>query len=144
MSAVMTEPASPTEGTRKCVIEEVLAASFIELIEMAPANPYVRALILAQIGRMPASDCTAFEQIKEWIETTCEKKKVPPSRVRNSGGDGISITVDFSETESGNVTGQLKTGQGPGTSKPDTLRCGFHNRFVFSFKGFCLDGPAAS
>ena len=99
MSAVMTEPPPPIEG-RKCRIEEVLAGSFIELIEMAPANPCVRALILAKTGKMPAAECITYEQIKEWVETTCEKKKVPPSRSRN-GEDGISIEVDFSETEYG-------------------------------------------
>ncbi len=71
MSAVMEAPVPPIAG-RKCQIEEVLAASFIELIEMAPANPYVRALILAQTGRMPGAECVTFEQVKEWIETTCD------------------------------------------------------------------------
>jgi hypothetical protein len=100
MSAAMIEPAPSIEGARKSQIGEVLAGSFIDLIEMAPANPYVRALILNQTGRMPPSDYLTFAQIKDWVETTCEKKRVPPSRSRN-GGEGISIEVDFSETEYG-------------------------------------------
>ncbi len=51
---------------------------------------------------MPGQDCETFEQIKEWVELNCEKRK-PTSqpRVAGSAEEGISINVEFSETEYG-------------------------------------------
>lgn len=89
----------PIAEQRKCKIEEVLSGSFIELIGLAPKNPYVRAIILAETGRMPAPECETPEQIKDWVERTCEKKRRLPNQQRN--GTAFSITVDFSETEYG-------------------------------------------
>ena len=100
MSAVIAPPDLPVGPERKCKIEEVLSGSFIELIGLAPKNPYVRAIILAETGKMPAPEHETLEQIKDWIETTCEKKPALLNR-RRSGGTAISITVDFSETEYG-------------------------------------------
>ena len=97
MSAVAE---SPVTTERKCKIEEVLSGSFIELIGLAPRNPYVRAIILAETGRMPAPECETPEQIKDWVERTCEKKRRLP-KPSNGNGTAFSITVDFSETEYG-------------------------------------------
>jgi hypothetical protein len=98
MSAVAELPVAPE---RKCRIEEVLSGSFIELIGLAPKNPYVRAIILAETGKMPAPECETPEQIKEWVEVTCDKKAVPPKRNQSGSDTAFSITVDFSETEYG-------------------------------------------
>ena len=102
MNAVMIEVGVPvvTVG-RRCGIEEVFANPFIELLALAPKNPIVRGLILAQTGRMPAPDCGTFEQIREWVETTCDKKMRPFNGTRAATDDGITIKVDFSETENG-------------------------------------------
>ena len=100
MSAVMTESV-PVNG-RRCGIEEVFAHPFIELLGLAPRNPVVRSLILAQTGKMPGPERATFEQIKEWVETTCEKKARPPNQVAvRTPEAGITVTVEFSETEHG-------------------------------------------
>lgn len=88
--------------TLKCKIEEVFDQCFIELLRMVPRNPYVRALILKITGKMPGQECETFDQIKEWVEMNCEKRKTTSQRrVAGSAEDGISINVDFSETEYG-------------------------------------------
>ena len=89
--------------TRKCVFEEVFDANFIELIEMAPRNPHVRALILKLTGKLPPPECRTFEQLKGWVELNCEKRArtSPPQTGGHSREGGIVINVDFSETESG-------------------------------------------
>jgi hypothetical protein len=103
MSEVMTLPAPAIPVERKCRIEEVFDQSFIELLALVPRNPYVRALILKLTGKIPGPECETFEQIKEWVETTCKKKARPsPNRASRRAADGgISINVEFSETEYG-------------------------------------------
>ena len=103
MSEAMTLPNPVIPVERKCRIEEVFDQGFIELLRLVPRNPYIRALILKLTKKMPGPECETFEQVKEWVETNCEKKTRPaPSRAtRNAGGDGISINVEFSETEYG-------------------------------------------
>ena len=88
----------------RCKIEEVFASPFIELIGLAPKNPVVRGLILAQTRRLPGSDCETFEQIKQWVETTCDRPVRPLNATRVPAPDGISITVEFSETEHGRAS----------------------------------------
>ena len=89
-----------TEMTqRRCGIDEVFASPFIELITLAPRNAVVRGLILAQTGKMPGDERMTFEEIKEWVETTCDKPSRPPKR--GSAREAITITVEFSETERG-------------------------------------------
>ena len=100
MNAVMTEPGVPAV-TNRCKIDEVFASPFIELIGLAPRNPVVRGLILSQTGRLPGPDRVTFEQIKEWVETTCDKKLRPPNAPRSQAGDGFTVKVEFSETEHG-------------------------------------------
>ena len=70
---------------------------------MVPQNPYVRALILKLTGKMPGPECETFEQIKVWVEANCEKKvrSLPSRNARPSLVGGISISVEFSETEYG-------------------------------------------
>jgi len=99
MNAVMAEPAVVVE--RRCGIEEVFASPFIELIALAPRNPVVRGLILAQTRKLPGPECETFEQIKHWVETTCEKRARPLNAPHARSGNGITIKVEFSETENG-------------------------------------------
>jgi len=103
MSEVMTLPNPVLPAGRKCQIEDVFDPGFIELLRLAPRNPHVRALILKLTGKMPGQECGTFEQIKEWVDTTCQKKARPlPNRSSRGGAqDGISIDVEFSETEYG-------------------------------------------
>ena len=98
MSSVIAE--APVVINR-CKIDEVFASPFIELIGLAPRNPVVRGLILSQTGRLPEPERVTFEQIKEWVETTCQKKIRPPNAPRSQSGDGFAIKVEFSETEHG-------------------------------------------
>ena len=102
MTAVLTESV-PVAGERKCKMDEVLAGPFIELIGLAPRNPLVRGLILAQTGKMPEPERITFEQIKEWVETTCDPRagggyQTKAARLTETG---IVIKVEFSETEYG-------------------------------------------
>lgn len=103
MSEVMTVPEPVVPVTRKCVFEEVFDANFIELIALAPCNPHVRALILKLTGKLPPTECATFAQLKDWVETNCEKRARPLSTqtTNRSREGGIVINVDFSETEYG-------------------------------------------
>lgn len=100
MSEVMT---APTPVERKCRIEDVFDGNFIELIRLVPRNPFVRALILKLAGKIPGPERETFEQVKDWVETNCDKRARPASvrRGRNNPDDGIAISVEFSETEYG-------------------------------------------
>jgi hypothetical protein len=98
MNGVIAEPVA---AINRCKIDEVFASPFIELIGLAPRNPVVRGLILSQTGRLPEPERVTFEQIKEWVETTCQKKIRPPNAPRSQAGDGFAVKVDFSETEHG-------------------------------------------
>src|ERR1017187_6398414 len=98
MTAVMTESIP-----RRCGIDEVFASPFIELIALAPRNPLVRGLILAQTGRMPEPERATFEQIKDWVETTCDPRAGGghQSKAARLTETGIVIKVEFGETEHG-------------------------------------------
>lgn len=103
MSEVMTAPTPVVPVERKCKFEEVFDANFLELIRLVPRNSQVRALILKLAGRLPEPECETFEQLKDWVETHCEPRARP---LLNRSGrrvpeEGISITVEFSETEYG-------------------------------------------
>jgi len=98
MNAVITE--TPVV-TNRCKMDEVFTSPFIELIGLAPRNPVVRGLILSQTGRLPEPERVTFDQIKEWVETTCDKKIRPINARRSQAGDGFVVKVDFSETEHG-------------------------------------------
>ena len=103
MSEVLTAPDPVVPVARKCVFEEVFDANFIELIALAPRNPHVRALILKLTGKLPPPECATFAQLKDWVETNCEKKARPPAseQARHSREGGIVINVSFSDTEYG-------------------------------------------
>ena len=100
-ATTLPNPVIPAE--RKCRIEEVFDANFIELLRLVPRNSFVRALILKFTGRLPGLECGTFEQLKDWVELNCDKRARPLSgranRQREEGG--IRISVEFSETELG-------------------------------------------
>ena len=101
MSATMTL-SNPVIPERSCQIEDVFDENFIELIELVPRNPHVRALILKLTRKMPGPECQTFEQLKEWVETNCEKRaRTPQGRSTRAAENGIAISVEFSETEYG-------------------------------------------
>ena len=86
---------------RKCSIEEVFEASFIELLKLVPANPYVRALILKFSGKLPPVEVETFESLKGWVECNCTKRVKKSITGTNLDGGGILVNVDFSEREYG-------------------------------------------
>ena len=98
MSDTLTLP-PPVE--RKCTIAEVFDAGFIELLELVPANPHVRALVLKFTGKLPPPECDRFEPLKDWVEFNCVKRIRKTAAARTSRDDGIRIAVDFSEQEYG-------------------------------------------
>jgi hypothetical protein len=106
MSEVLSQP------ELKCRIEEVFDRSFIDLIALAPRNPHVRALILKLAGRMPGPECETFEQVKHWVETTCQRKARPAGGCRPATDVGLTITVGFAEMEYGSARYSVRrTGQ---------------------------------
>ena len=98
MSETLTLPAPPE---RKCAIDQVFDASFIELLELVPTNPFVRAWVLKFTGKLPPEDCVTFEQLKDWVELNCVKRSRPKPQSSPQADDGIGILVHFSETEYG-------------------------------------------
>lgn len=98
MNETLTLP-PPVE--RKCAIEEVFDASFIELLKLVPANPYVRALILKFTGKLPPVECELFDALKDWVEFNCVQRIKKSAAAQNTVASGISISVDFSEREYG-------------------------------------------
>ena len=91
----------PPPDQRQCSIAEVFEASFIELLKLVPANPYVRALVLKFSGKLPPAGCDSFDALKDWVECHCVKRIRKPAASRPAAEDGIRINVDFSETEYG-------------------------------------------
>ena len=100
MNEIITAPGPAVE--RRCRIEHVFDPALIELLRLVPRNPLLRALVLRLTGKLPPQECATFEQLKDWVETHCERK---PASVSTNGrrgrDDGIAITVEFSETEYG-------------------------------------------
>lgn len=94
--------ASPPPVERKCSIEDVFEASFIELLKLVPANPYVRALILKFSSKLPPAECETFDALKDWVEFNCVKRiRKATAPAQSHEAPGISIEVDFSEEEYG-------------------------------------------
>lgn len=104
MTEVMTAPGPVAPVVqRKCRFEDVFDVNFLELVQLVPRNPQLRALILKLTGRMPPLECETFEQLTDWVELNCEKrlKQSPTSTTRHNREGGIVVNVDFSETECG-------------------------------------------
>jgi len=135
MSDTLTLPAA-TE--RKCSIEEVFDASFIELLKLVPANPYVRALILKFSGKLPPAECELFDELKDWVEFNCVKRiRKAAAQAQNNDEPGISISVDFSEQEYGRAHYQVDC------SGTDTFQIGAEE-LVTIIQDAIADGGAIS
>ena len=63
---------------RKCLLEQVLPKTMIELLKMAPANEIARAHALAQLTVPLPNECQTFEQIREWVEANVDPTTVRP------------------------------------------------------------------
>jgi hypothetical protein len=134
MSDTLTLP-PPTE--RKCTIEEVFDAGFIELLKLVPANPYVRALVLKFTGKLPPAECEQFDQLKDWVELNCVKRIRKTTASQQPRDDGISISVDFSEQEYGRAQYQVNC------SGSDTFQIGA-DELVTIIQDAIADGGAIS
>jgi hypothetical protein len=97
----MSENATLAPPQRTCSIGQVFDASFIELLELVPTNPFVRAWVLKFTGKLPPEDCVTFALLKDWVEFNCVKRSRPKPQERPSADDGIGILVHFSEREYG-------------------------------------------
>ena len=115
MSETLTLPAPPE---RKCVIEDVFDSSFLELLQLVPTNPFVRAWVLKFCGKLPPEDCGTFELLKDWVEFNCVKRPRFKPRIDTSSDDGIGINVRFTETEYGRANYSVDR------SGEDTFRIG--------------------
>lgn len=104
MSEVLTAPEPVVLVPRKCRFEVVFDANFRELLRLVPRNPQVRAVILKLTGKLPPPECETFEQLKDWVELNCEPKFRSSANRTASREGGISINVDFSETECGRAS----------------------------------------
>jgi hypothetical protein len=95
----LTASVPPVE--RNCSIQDVLDGNFIELLQLAPANPLVRAWLLKLCGKQPPGEVLTFDSLKDWIEFNCVKRIKPTFASHSHQTDGISIDVEFAETEYG-------------------------------------------
>jgi hypothetical protein len=127
----------PPPVTRKCSIEEVFEAGFIELLKLVPANPYVRALVLKFTGKLPPVECELFEQLQDWVEFNCVKRIRKTAASQPPRDDGISISVDFSEQEYGRAHYSVEC------SGSDTFQIGA-DELVEMIRDAIADGGAIS
>jgi hypothetical protein len=103
MSETTTLPNPVLPPERKCQLEQAFEPGFIELMQLVPRNPLVRACILSMTGKMPGAECQTFEQLKDWIEWHCELRVITSCRHsgRRAPSGGITLNVEFAETEYG-------------------------------------------
>lgn len=91
---------------KKCAIEEVLPASVIQLIRVAPQSETTRAVVMAQINQPIPEGIQSFDAIKDWIEAHIDrpvrsnllKKPVPASLQANNR---IRVLISASRDEVG-------------------------------------------
>ena len=91
------------EGVRSS-IESFFTPNFLQLIQLSPENPIVRAQIMRQLLKEPPKDAKTYEQVKEWVETTFEDSFFTPAQVisRGSGSrEQFTIPVTISRDEFG-------------------------------------------
>ncbi len=66
---------------KKCSIKDVLPASVIPLVQAAPNNDTIRALLLAHLKVMVPKEEDTFEKVQNWIEFNVEKSAKPKSAI---------------------------------------------------------------
>ncbi len=103
----------------KCSAHTVLGASLIKMLEMAPANPSIRAQVMAIVGQMPPPELDTCDKIREWVELTHDPKvkvaeAVSESTVRLHFGvrvnafRAVSGRCTYSGTEAGGISPNLQ------------------------------------
>lgn len=98
----MSNPAA-LEAPRRCALSDLFEPGFITLLQLAPRNPLVRALVLRRTGQALPPECDTFESLQDWLEQHCDRRSLPRVSQAHSTHrtGGIVINVEFSETEYG-------------------------------------------
>lgn len=103
--------AKADQQSKKCLIEQMLPVSVIELIRTAPHNDTVRSVLLAHLKQPVPETCKTFETIKDWIESTFEPPVVSRPAVKKS--TMVDIHCQVQEDELGTCTYRVtKCGEG--------------------------------
>jgi len=74
---------------RTCTMDSFFDEATMEMISLAPNNPYVRGHIMRVMKQMPPDDAKTFEQIRDWVEKNFEWRIPMPVGTDDS-------VVDFS------------------------------------------------
>lgn len=110
---LVSEPAKEAKP-RTCIIQQALPASVVQLLQAAPHNETVRAVVLAHIKVPIPSEHVTYESIKEWIETTIVKaapKGVVRANVPGAPAQphrGIMFDITGREDEVGSCSYSVK------------------------------------
>jgi len=95
----------PGSGKRSS-IASFFTENFLNLIQLTPANPIVRAQIMRQLLKEPPKEAKTYEEVKEWVETNFEDVFTPPnvlSKGNNSIHAILTIPVRISRDEFGSA-----------------------------------------
>lgn len=101
LDRLKAEAAAESPPPRKCVIEQMLPASVIELVKAAPTNDTVRSVLLAHLKQPIPDGARDYAAIKAWIETNLEPPAKPATPPRPQPRAVINIPISGSETEIG-------------------------------------------
>lgn len=101
LDRLKAEAAAESPLPRKCVIEQMLPASVIELVKAAPTNDTVRSVLLAHLKQPIPDGARDYDAIKAWIETNLEPPAKPAMPPRPQPRAVINIPINGSETEIG-------------------------------------------
>lgn len=80
-----------------------LSQSVVNMVNMAPANPQVRAQLHASIGKNVPRTCTSAFELMEWVNAICVLRSGDPGRlpVPTAADIGFDIGVEASFYENG-------------------------------------------
>lgn len=110
---------NPLPDGKLCLVDQVLPAPLIKLLQASPGNPIVRTQVLAAIKREIPAEHQTYEQISNWIEATYDgppalgwgvqedntPRPTPVMTTRRvdpaTTGRVIALTVDASDVEVG-------------------------------------------
>lgn len=84
---------------RKSDFYRVIKAPLAALISKFPMNESIRAMVMAECGKLVPEEADTFEKIKDWIEFNVEKKQT--SRTELGSGDGITLRMGVSQMQYG-------------------------------------------
>ncbi len=96
---VLKEP--PLPDGKKCLIEQVFAESFLEMMKSHPENPMVRAHIMKNILKEPPKSLKTYDELKVWIETHYQPEYFNKDAVKKNDGSGFTISHNVTRVESG-------------------------------------------